>query len=150
MTGKKASSRGLEADKFLSTNAPANDRPGCGRIGALGLEVQPQPIVIVPCVVHENVRRTAVLGEYNIQVAIIVEVPNCKAPRGIVLSEGGTGHTANVFDSSTLEVVQQQQRLAIMDSVLALVGSVIGMTMAKDQIRPAIVVIIDELDTPCA
>ena len=94
-------------------------------------------------------RRLSVVGHDHVEPAVIVEVANREATRGVCLGERGPGLGADVAQLAAL-VVEKQQRLLVFHLLRVLLDHVVGVTVRQNQVDRAVVVVIEEFEAPPA
>src|SRR5215469_16846274 len=71
---------------------------------------QPQPVLLVSHVIDEKARWTIVVGQQDVGIAVIIDVPEGHSPADLQERERLTGSASGVLEASSPRVVEESLR----------------------------------------
>src|SRR6266545_2982836 len=137
-----AAAAGLQTRTLYAARRPRDDRADRAGVAFRGDELKPEPVVSVTAFVAQQDRRVAVVDYQHVKVAVVIDVADRQPPRGEVAFEDLSRLRADVFEL--------QQRLFVFHLRRLYLDHVVGVAVGKDQVWVAVVVVIEELQSPAA
>src|SRR5439155_4149780 len=113
-------------------------------------QFQSQPVILALDIVIEQKGNSAVDTHHNIGIAVIVQVPHREAAGADALLEDLAALFAHIQHFSVAFVVKQNHGLTVRYAAASQVNEVIGVAIGEDQVGPAVVVVIEEFQSPAA
>src|SRR3974390_2091895 len=108
-----------------------------------------KPMIFSPNHISQEKRRSVVLGNQQIHGSIIVKISQSQAARREWLRESRTTLLAYIL-KSLASVAKQQHGFPELYAFNSLLHRVVWMTIAEQQIKIAVIVVIEKLQTPAA
>src|SRR5262249_35452776 len=103
-----------------------------------------QGMIPVATIIAKEKRRPAVGGDQQVQVAVIIDIRVGRAPGNLGRAEGGPCGSRRFLESPASEVTKKVWRLAIRDSLLDTLNSVVDVAVGDKDVRPAVQIVVKE------
>src|SRR5262249_7123356 len=105
-------------------------------------------VAAISSLVAKDIRRCADIGDHDIQIAVVVEIPYSERSAGFLQSEARSGRRADAGKLAGSVIPEQQLHLLVTGVVPNQFCVVDDVTISHRQIEVAIVVVIEESCTP--
>src|SRR5579862_6609048 len=108
-----------------------------------------EPVVFPSNIIAKKKRGAIIDGNQHIHGTIVVEVAQSQATPGIRLGKNRAALPAHV-DECVSFIVKEQKRFAILEGIINFLDEVVRGAISNNQIKFAIIVIVEELQSPSA
>src|SRR5262245_5261857 len=144
-----AAAAGLQPRTLHAARRPRYDRAYRAWIAFRRDELKSEPVVSVPALVAQQDRRVAVVDDQYVKVAVVIDVADRQTAGGEVAFEDLARLGADVLVFA-VDVLEHQQRLFVFHLRRLYLDHVVGVAVGQDQVGVAVVVVIEELQSPAA
>src|SRR5690349_686793 len=127
----------------------ANLRSNRIGVGFLTNQAHAEPMVLSSRVIAKENRRAVVDRDEYIDRSIIIEVPDCEPSRRKSFGENRAAFEAYILPRFSI-IMEDEHRLGVSHVGNAAADHCVRMTIAEEEIEIAIIVVVNELDSPAA
>src|SRR5262245_19253864 len=120
---------------------PATIRPSSGQL-------HDNPVTPVSPLIDQQTRRGIGIVHQNVQVTVVVRIGKGRTSSGTFKRDPGPGLRRDIGKRPIAEIAVKTLRLKISSRDLPAIDLRIDVAVGKEQVAPAVIVVIDKADTP--